>query len=480
MKLKPFIIIAAFALFMAIRSTAAWAIDAAKLRDAASLPHINFQLNMQFKFDRLEGFVVNQVIPTPDVEIAHLKSAMNNQSEDSERYLRVAEILSESDAKGAKAAREKAVALRQADVKKNPKDGFAHVQLAWALRALEQNKQAENEMRAAQKLSPKDWRVWSEWGEYMAGRIDFSDGVKPDAPAKPIAEMQAQARRNLLEAQAAHDKSVQLAPDEPNVYIHRALFAMTRNLMTLWIEAGMPTPWNDSSAAAAQSIASWPALMKDDIASAAKLAREPRLTSNLRLVQAYLELVSGMQGDDDEGKDKVLANVETLMRLAISLDPTNAAASEGLSGTLLLGNRYDDFAKLQEARLKYEDTPTQRVTAAKAFEKIDDYENAQRHIDAALKLDPNDFLANLSQAALLLRHDDKAATAQAGAILDKWKDASQTKQGDGALDYNLLRGIYLGLNGKADEARELIGAIVEADPENETFAQALAALTDKP
>ena len=480
MRLKSFVTIGAFAVFMAIRSTAAWAIDAAKLRDAASLPHMNFQLNMQFKFDRLDGFVVNQIKPAPEVEIAQLKDAMDGKTDDSERNLRVAELLSESDAAGAKTAREKALALRRADVKKNPKDGFAHVQLAWALRALEQSKGAENEMRAAQKLAPKDWRVWSEWGEYLAGKIDFSAGLKPDASAKALADMQAQARRNLIEAQAAHDKAVQLAPDEPYSYIHRALFKMTRSLISLWIESGMPANWQTSGEAAMQSIASWPALMKDDIQSAAKLAREPRLTSNLHLVQGYLELVSGMQGDDDDDKDKVLAKVETLMRLAISLDPTNAAANEGLSGTLLLGNRYDDFAKLQEARLKYEDTPTQRVTAAKAFGKIDDYKGAQRHISAALKLDPNDFLANLSQAALLLRRDDKAATAQAGAILDKWKDAPQTKQGDGALDYNLLRGIYLGLNGKADEARELIGAIVEADPENETFAQALAALTDKP
>lgn len=477
MHLRRFVLFVLLLPFTLSRSTPAEAaVDAAKLRAAASLPQIDVKLNMQFRFDRVAGFVVNETKPVPAVEIAQLRQQMNGSVEDAERLLRLAAALqSSNDVAGAVKAREQALKFRQDAVKQHPNDGFAHTQLALALAALERSPEAEAEMRRAQELSPGDWRVWSEWGEFRLGQIKPGTSTAGEVD---LGEQQTHARELLDGVKAAHDKAVQLAPENPEPYIRRAMFQMSGGLLRLWIEKGMPKQWQGSEQEMASSLAMWPR-MQADMLQAARLEREPRQASGLWLFQGYYKVLSGLQKTETASESEKAENleaVEALMRLAMALDPHNAAAPQALACVFLMNNRFDELAILLEEQMKRSDTPFQRVFLAKAYAKLERYDKAQFHISAALKNSPHDFLANLTQAALWLRLDDSSAMQRAGALLDTLQNATETREGKSADDYHLLRGIYWGLTGEVAEARHLLQPLATADPSDQVLAQALGAL----
>jgi tetratricopeptide (TPR) repeat protein len=178
---------------------------------------------------------------------------------------------------------------------------------------------------------------------------------------------------------------------------------------------------------------------------------------------------------------------ETALRGAVERHPTFDPAWELRMGMLVEQERYEDMAALGEERLKHKDSTRNRLLLAKAYEKTEKYDKAEIHAQAAWKRRPNDFLANLMVAALMMKRGTDAATlARAGDRLARaGKTAKKAIPGESipdtinrTRDYGLLRGIYLALNGDTEKARVQLKETLARAPEEESVQEALTALDE--
>ncbi len=110
--------------------------------------------------------------------------------------------------------------------------------------------------------------------------------------------------------------------------------------------------------------------------------------------------------------------------------------------------------------------------------ETDQLYKAEEQVQAALKLEPNDFTANLALAALLIRRSSDASTllqagerlAQAGQVL---KESPPHQQW---VAYALTRGVYLALHGDVEAAEKQLKQILAHDEDNEDAKEALKAI----
>ena len=168
--------------------------------------------------------------------------------------------------------------------------------------------------------------------------------------------------------------------------------------------------------------------------------------------------------------------VEAPLRRAVALDPRRADAWDALTGVMIQGERYAELTSLLEARVKALDTARSHLLLAKAYDKVNQPEKAAAQVQAALKLSPEDFTANMAQAALLLRRSD-APLAEAGTQLVKIGDLyRKAPTPESWTSYTLLLSIYSGLTGDELQARQHLNELLQSDKANEMAKQALAAL----
>ena len=104
------------------------------------------------------------------------------------------------------------------------------------------------------------------------------------------------------------------------------------------------------------------------------------------------------------------------------------------------------------------------------------WNECEQQIRLALKLDPDDFTANLALADLLLKHSrDTSALAEANGwlaraeyLLNKMTARQRTQLR--LVDLTLARGIYYALTDEVETARRWVKAVIDQDKENK-FAQ---------
>jgi Tfp pilus assembly protein PilF len=171
-----------------------------------------------------------------------------------------------------------------------------------------------------------------------------------------------------------------------------------------------------------------------------------------------------------------LTGSESNLRRALALDPARELAWNLLMGLLVGSERFPDALAAAESRLKIKETARNHVAAAKVCDKLDRPDKARLHTDAAVKLDPDGYLANLSAAVVILkRGTTDNSIQQARQLLEhagnaKGHPASQ----DEWVEWNLTRGIFYALGDDPAAARRDLKRVLEADPANETAKQALA------
>ena len=173
-----------------------------------------------------------------------------------------------------------------------------------------------------------------------------------------------------------------------------------------------------------------------------------------------------------------LKAAEPALRRAVALDPHRADAWDTLTGIMLQGKRYAELTSLLEARVKASDTVRNHLLLAKAYDKANQPDKVAPQIQAALKVNPEDFDANLAQAALLLqRSADPALLTEAGKQLVKIGDLyRKSPTPDHWSSYTILLSIYSGLTGSEGEARQHLNEVLRADKDNEAAKQAMTAL----
>ena len=173
-----------------------------------------------------------------------------------------------------------------------------------------------------------------------------------------------------------------------------------------------------------------------------------------------------------------LKAAEPALHRAVALDPHRAAGWDALTVILLQGERYADLAPLLETRIIVSDTVRNHLLLAKAYDKANQPEKAAAQLQAALKVSPEDFDANMAQAALLLqRSADPARLTEAGTQLAKIGDLyRKSPTPDHWSSDTILLSIYSGLTGSEGQARQHLNEVLQTDKDNETAKQALAAL----
>ena len=122
------------------------------------------------------------------------------------------------------------------------------------------------------------------------------------------------------------------------------------------------------------------------------------------------------------------------------------------------------------------DSARSRVLLAKAYEKLGDWSECEQQVRLALKLDADDFTANLGLADLLLKHSQDESSlsdangwlARAEYLLNKMSARQRTQLH--MVDLTLARGIYYALTDEVETARRWVRAVIEQDKDNK-FAQ---------
>jgi tetratricopeptide (TPR) repeat protein len=169
---------------------------------------------------------------------------------------------------------------------------------------------------------------------------------------------------------------------------------------------------------------------------------------------------------------------ETSLRRALTLDPSREQAWDMLTSLTAEAKRYEDLVSLCEERLKRKDIARTRLLLAYTYEKLNRLDQAEEQVQAALKLEPEDFTANLALAVLLLkRSDDVAVLSRAGELLNKAGEIIRESPTPVQwMDYSTTGGIYLALRGSLEEARQQLKRVLEYDLHNEAAREALEAL----
>jgi len=141
-------------------------------------------------------------------------------------------------------------------------------------------------------------------------------------------------------------------------------------------------------------------------------------------------------------------------------------------------NRWRDRVTLCEERLKAKDSARFRMILAKLHEQRGKTEEVEKQVQAAVKLAPDNLLANTALAALRLRQATTAeALTQVGEMMARVKQsmfagASQDDQ----CSFEFLHGLYFGLAGNWARARDHFRRLREVSPSEATYREAYEAL----
>lgn len=173
-----------------------------------------------------------------------------------------------------------------------------------------------------------------------------------------------------------------------------------------------------------------------------------------------------------------LARAEGNLRHAVALDPSRGGAWELLASLAFERKRFSEVVSICQDWGKRADSVRCRLVQAKAHEKLEQFAQAEAAIQAALKLQPDDFTANLGLAVLLLkRGDDPAMLARAGERLRRTADLIGKSLPPSQLaDYGVTLGIYQALFGDPASGVQQFKRVLQYDPDHEGARAALDVL----
>lgn len=358
---------------------------------------------------------------------------------------------------------------------------------------------------------------------------DYRNLTAPVLPHTPSSKDIAQAQKLLDEARVCFDKAVAVSPQAPEPYTERANFrAFGQNLLQSIlreINAG-----NRSLADVLQSLSlrlPYEMLTPDavsDFRQAARLSpNDFRAITTAVLVEMYAFIAHHGMSSSSEGdvwstlsphikqviraamsrlerithqrdRRKVVGAAESLgflqfiagdtrraersLRRALTLAPSDTHIWELLTGVMVESGRYKALTPLLIKRLKHRETVRDRLLLARVYVRSRQFKKAEEQVQAALKREPGDFMANLTLAALLLRRsEDETALQQAGERLIKAGVAlNNTRTHVNLPDYLLLRGIYLALTGDLEGARLLLEQVLGYNKADKEAGEALEVL----
>jgi tetratricopeptide (TPR) repeat protein len=170
------------------------------------------------------------------------------------------------------------------------------------------------------------------------------------------------------------------------------------------------------------------------------------------------------------------------LRRCLALDPSRNQAWEVLAYTLAQSQRYDELAAACSERLKQQDSPRNHLMLAKAYEKLQQWDDSEAEILEATKEAPNNFVANLALASVLLKRSQDASSlaeaddwlARSEKLLSQMPPPQRNQQQ--VIDLALTRCIYFALTDEVEAARQWAKAVINKDQNNKLAYDILTAM----
>lgn len=492
------------------------------LRKLVRLPSVTFESTWTFDSER--GFRVGSGEHDAAAEIAKLRQQLTHGASDADIHLRIGQLyFTLNDAASGMKACGHAVDCYRQLLELQPGDAALLRGFGQALQGAGKTEEAESVLRKAIETAPKDWK-----SRVALGRLLDADAHRNIFGNSGIAQLSVAqvsiARRELAEAGECFDRAVALAPKEGNAYYRRGMHRSLRAMLMKQIGMAQGETADDLLSAEGQfsnpALAdlkqasqlepdncgfianavlfeiytvssrdgrmnwadfSWNALpeksqraIRDAETRLEELGQDP----DPRQASAALEMLGILQGPIFRESRGSIMN----LRRAVALDPSREQAWDTLASMLAHSHRYDELLSSCEDRIHKEESARGHLLLAKALEKTQAWNESENEVLESLRMAPNDFAANLSEAALILRRSQDA-----DALLDanSWLERSERLLGQAppqmrnqhlVIELTLMRSIYYALSDQLDEARQWANAVINLDKNNPDAQDILSAM----
>jgi tetratricopeptide (TPR) repeat protein len=485
------------------------------LKELAVMPRTG-DITFSIGFNTVNGFFIEGEDIDHSAEIRAIEGSLRGNLDDAEKYGRLS-VLYATDEKS-KAAGERTVELAKRRLAENPNDpafiwklGRAHFHSGEFL-------EAEPHLRKAVELLPRENEAWIDLGNCLFSISSrqlvngnksisiFSDRFVKFLSEHPIsAERLAEINQRRDESAACLDRAVELAPESPNPYWHRATIRALRRLQDSYLQ--------QASGARPNSRLELQRYLDQDWQTAAKLAPENPLAIGQATLWMFMAYVLGsddpqatfhsmkFNAEDQKLVDERNGQLERLMshrdrkisadaryvravllfllekdssrssklvRESLKERRTHFPSMELLFACLADGKEWAEALSLSEERLRIADKPSLRYNAAVSAFHLGKLDVAERHLRQGLRLDPKDLDCNLGLTAVLLNRFDKSNVDEIRQCL--FEAEIQCPEGDSSVRRSetvVLRSVAAALMGDLPFARRTIQKLLENEPNNQ-------------
>lgn len=502
-----------------------------QLRSLARMPMVT--VTFGWSFNPKTGIKLDIEKPLARDRIAEIEKKVTGTPADAERYLSLGDLyLDVPDYEKSRNAYQKSVSLFRKRLELEPDRPSLLCDFGEALFAAGNTDEAESALRKAVKIAPKNGACWDALARFLETQTAtkfLPSKPTTDKPAsdKPSVEQLASAQRLLDESASCFDKAVACSTNEAMPYVQRAMHKWAQHFYKQAFEKARGQ--DDDENKLERSLAASDALPDLDKA----LQLEPR---NVRLLgtatimevfsanakknnKAHVQMIKFEEMGDPTQKS-IRSKLALLQRLAqsgdsktaaaamemvafcqgpllgdlagcleslrrtVQLDPTRQGAWHMLIAGLAGQGRLDEAAPVCEQNIAQKDSTLNRILYAKVLFKLNRFSQAEEQLRAALKLDPNDFTANVATAAIAVKRGTSLSEliqaeqplARAEQVVQGRLDVDRDGARQAMIDFCLTKAIYCGLTDRTDMARAYAKHVLTLDSENHDAKEVLAAL----
>jgi tetratricopeptide (TPR) repeat protein len=487
------------------------------LREAAATPDFCFNVNIGFDADtnlQFEGLTT-----APAAEIAVLERALAASAAtgptlaDVERWRRMQLLLMLHP----DPARKKEVALRGVAAartlcEREPTNPRFLLALGQACAAAEQMDEAERLIRQVTTQYPGDVDCWIALGRCCTQRAVLA--AWEGGPQTTAIKDAAKCRKYLDLSSQCFDRAVALAPDSARVYRARANGGFCRGMMQSALEGRVGDgglAWSQmftepvladlqknselapTDAAAIGTLIWFRSMLAKESESQVAPASGPENPVRERMLRLMAEGRKRLETLADDRDPKIAGDANYAIGALMmkqskdwkgalpyllrdeKLQPDLDRSTRLIDDCLIYEKHLDEVIRHSMARIERNENPASRWMLASAYFNGTDYDLAEHHLRAGLKLAPADVPCNLCLAAVLLRCGGRESLAEIDARLGV-VERTLGLAADRAAETTVLRCIHLALSGDAVSARRRLRELLAKDADNEAASKLLKTL----
>ena len=349
---------------------------------------------------------------------------------------------------------------------------------------------------------------------------------------RPKLEQIAKAQQTLDEAERCFDKAIQAQPKASAGYSGRAWFRsrgqkilsiflsrLRKDNLTLaaavqevsgsqpdtfqYRSAGVLTDYREAAATAPDDLYTVYSALNQELISALHRFGETHTAGQIWAfasspadTQHFVELDLALMEHIAGGKDPLMTSqaasaagcirsviqqnqkAERDYRRAIVCAPQALGAYDGLIANLSDDQKYADAAVFAEQRVMLLDTAYNRVILAKIYDKLNRPVLVEAQIQAALKVEPDNGIANIAELVLLLRRSDVPGVLPLAQRQLEHVNALyyHSPELNALIDTAVAGSVYFALSGNEASARADLSEVLAVDKTNETALKVLEIL----